>query len=219
MNHLRNALLCLFLALLCVLTTQAVYTLERFNEASAAATSAIQETQRRVAHTSQNANAVLVQLQEAANQWRLASMNQAKYAEQLGAALDETTNMVREGRRTLEVAREQIKANGKASEKAFGEIRTQAVSIGNSAATSLRTVDTSLTALAPSLAHLGAATASLAPLTAEAAATAREAHRGVTAAANAAESVDHALKPLRTTGGRMKAVLKFLLGLVKINIR
>ena len=209
---LRNALLCLFLALLCVLTAQAIYTLERFNEASAAATSAIQETQRRVAHTSANLNAVLIQAGLAADQLRRASERQGEYSTRLIATLDETTNMVREGRRTLEVAREQIEANGKASEEQIRDI-------GITARSSLRAAEGLAVEFRPSLVALGAAAANLAPLTAEAAATAREAHRGVTAAANAAESVDAALRPLRTSGGKMKAVLKFLLGLVKVNIR
>ena len=212
MTHLRNALLCLFLALLCVLTAQAIYTLERFNEASAAATSAIQETQRRVAHTSANLNAVLIQAGLAADQLRRASERQGEYSTRLIATLDETTNMVREGRRTLEVAREQIEANGKASEEQIRDI-------GITARSSLRAAEGLAVEFRPSLVALGAAAANLAPLTAEAAATAREAHRGVTAAANAAESVDAALRPLRTSGGKMKAVLKFMLGLVKVNIR
>ena len=191
---------------------QLVYTLERVNEAIAAATSAIQETQRRVAHTSANLNAVLIQAGLAADQLRRASERQGEYSTRLIATLDETTNMVREGRRTLEVAREQIEANGKASEEQIRDI-------GITARSSLRAAEGLAVEFRPSLVALGAAAANLAPLTAEAAATAREAHRGVTAAANAAESVDAALRPLRTSGGKMKAVLKFLLGLVKVNIR
>ena len=215
MTHLRNALLCLFLALLCVLTAQAIYTLERVNEASAATTSAIQEAQRRVAHTSQNANAVLVQLSLAADQWRLASMNQAKYARQLEAALDETTNMVREGRRTLEVAREQIERNGNASQKAIEEVG--AVAAG--AQTVLGHADEGVRFITNASASLPRIAEHLADASANTASSAKHVEATTASLASAAESVDQALKPLRTAQGKLKAVLKFLLGLVKVNLR
>lgn len=193
---------------------QLVYTLERVNEASAATTSAIQEAQRRVAHTSQNANAVLVQLSLAADQWRLASMNQAKYARQLEAALDETTNMVREGRRTLEVAREQIERNGNASQKAIEEVG--AVAAG--AQTVLGHADEGVRFIANASSSLPRIAEHLADASANTASSAKHVEAATASVANAAESVDQALRPLRTSGGKMKAVLKFLLGLVKVNV-
>ena len=215
MTHLRNALLCLFLALLCVLTAQAIYTLERFNEASAAATSAIQETQRRVAHTSANLNAVLIQAGLAADQLRRASERQGEYSTRLIAALDETTNMVREGRKTLEVAREQIEANGKAVEKAVASIDGVARETQNRVSQSGQLIQNLTDASIP----LRDVSGRLADASASAAVAASTTARGIASLASAAESVDQALKPLRTTGGKLKAILKWALGLVKINIR
>ena len=219
MTHLRNALLCLFLTLLCVLTAQAIYTLERFNEASAAATSAIQETQRRVAHTSSNLNAVLLQMGIAADQWRRASERQELYGKQVQAALDETTNMVREGRKTLEVAREQISRNGNASELAILGAHSKIQEAGASASAALRRIDGLVV-------QVGSATVRLDEVVNNAADTAAHISSASSkidgTAANlrsATESVDHALKPLRTTQGKFRAVLKWALGLVKINIR
>ena len=198
---------------------QLVYTLERVNEASVAATSAIQETQRRVAHTSQNANAVIVQLGLAADQWRLASLNQAKYARQLESALDETTNMVREGRKTLEVAREQISRNGNASELAILGAHSKIQETGTSASAALRRIDGLIVQVGSATVRLDEVVNNAADTAAHISSASGKIDGTAANLRSATESVDQALKPLRTTQGKLRAVLKFLLGLVKVNIR
>jgi hypothetical protein len=192
--------------MLCFVALEARPAVAQAGDVVASADRLIHESQRRIAQTSANANAVLIQLGLAASEWRRASERQQEYAAGVLAILkrtETTLSAVEEAARGANAATESTAVSLQVAIKGI-ELSVAGVALEAQAAVKVASQQAGNPDIGASLA-----------------AARQAAEQAATTAANlahATESVKLALEPLRKTSGRLKKLATWVIDRFRVNI-